>query len=162
MSSRRTTDVMVIGAGPAGLTAALELVAAGTSVAVLEARDRVGGRLLDHDLGDGHVKEIGRQFVGPTQDHILALAQEVGVGTYQAVVPRETLYVHDGKAKRFSGHTPPDLLALPDMRIALARIAKDRGASAALSSTSRLTAVGAPGRPLTGEAAECELSVGPM
>ncbi|WP_430379589.1 flavin monoamine oxidase family protein [Streptomyces sp. B1-3] len=117
-------DVVVIGAGLAGLSAARDLVAAGKSVAVLEARDRVGGRLLNHDLGDGQVTEIGGQFVGPTQDRILALAKDVGVETYRAEVPGENVYVHDGRAKRFSGHTPPDLLALPDMGIALARIGK--------------------------------------
>jgi monoamine oxidase len=116
-SGRRTNeaDVVVIGAGLAGLTAARELVAAGLSVAVLEARDRVGGRLLNHDLGDGQVTEIGGQFVGPTQDHILALAKDVGVAAYRATVPG------------FSGSTPPDPLALPDMGIALARIAKAVG-----------------------------------
>jgi monoamine oxidase len=120
-------DVVVIGAGLAGLTAARELVAAGLSVAVLEARDRVGGRLLNHDLGDGQVTEIGGQFVGPTQDHILALAKDVGVAAYRATVPGESVYVHGGTAKRFSGSTPPDPLALPDMGIALARIAKAVG-----------------------------------
>lgn len=118
------TDVVVIGAGLAGLSAARDLVAAGKSVAVLEARDRVGGRLLNHNLGDGQVTEIGGQFVGPTQDRILTLAKDVGVETYRAEVPGENVYVHDGRAKRFSGHTPPDLLALPDMGIALARIGK--------------------------------------
>jgi monoamine oxidase len=117
-----SADVVVIGAGLAGLTAARELVAAGRSVAVLEARDRVGGRLLNHDLGDGQVTEIGGQFVGPTQDRILALAAEVGVDTYKATVPGDRVYVNDGDAKRFSGHIPPDLFALPDMGIALARI----------------------------------------
>jgi len=128
-SGRRTNeaDVVVIGAGLAGLTAARELVAAGLSVAVLEARDRVGGRLLNHDLGDGQVTEIGGQFVGPTQDHILALAKDVGVAAYRATVPGESVYVHGGTAKRFSGSTPPDPLALPDMGIALARIAKAVG-----------------------------------
>ncbi|WP_329318155.1 flavin monoamine oxidase family protein [Streptomyces sp. NBC_01262] len=128
-SGRRTNeaDVVVIGAGLAGLTAARELVAAGLSVAVLEARDRVGGRLLNHDLGDGQVTEIGGQFVGPTQDHILALAEDVGVAAYRATVPGESVYVHGGTAKRFSGSTPPDPLALPDMGIALARIAKAVG-----------------------------------
>jgi len=125
--SRRDTDVVVIGAGLAGLTAARELVAAGKSVTVLEARDRVGGRLLNHDLGDGRVTEIGGQFVGPTQDRILALAKEVGVATYKAAVPGDRVYVRDGKARRFAGHTPPDLLALPDMGIALARIGQAAG-----------------------------------
>jgi monoamine oxidase len=96
-------------------------------VAVLEARDRVGGRLLNHDLGDGQVTEIGGQFVGPTQDHILALAKDVGVAAYRATVPGESVYVHGGTARRFSGSTPPDPLALPDMGIALARIAKAVG-----------------------------------
>ncbi|WP_020139593.1 flavin monoamine oxidase family protein [Streptomyces sp. 351MFTsu5.1] len=118
------TDVVVIGAGLAGLSAARDLVAAGKSVAVLEARDRVGGRLLNHELGDGQVTEIGGQFVGPTQDRILALAKDVGVETYRAEVPGENVYVHHGRARRFSGHTPPDLLALPDMGLALARIGK--------------------------------------
>ncbi|MFD3931840.1 flavin monoamine oxidase family protein [Streptomyces sp. NPDC058614] len=125
--SSREADVVAIGAGLAGLTAARELVAAGKSVAVLEARDRVGGRLLNHELGDGQVTEIGGQFVGPTQDRILALAKEVGVATYEAAVPGERVYVRDGKARRFAGHTPPDLLALPDMGIALARIGQAAG-----------------------------------
>lgn len=118
----RNTGVVVIGAGLAGLTAARELVAAGRSVAVLEARDRVGGRLLDHDLGEGRVAELGGHFVGPEQDHILALAKEVGVETFQATVPGEAVYVHDGWARRFSSDLPPELLVLPDLDPALARI----------------------------------------
>ena len=68
----------VVGAGFAGLTAARELAKAGKSVVVLEARDRVGGRVLNHELGGGEVSERGGTFVGPTQDHILALAKELG------------------------------------------------------------------------------------
>lgn len=84
-------DVVVVGAGLAGLTAARRLVAAGHSVAVLEARDRVGGRTLNHDLGGGHAVEAGGQFVGPTQDHILALAEEVGVKPYKSTRPGENI-----------------------------------------------------------------------
>jgi monoamine oxidase len=53
-------------------------------VLVLEARDRVGGRTFNHPLGDGQVIEAGGEFVGPTQDRLLALAKSVGVGTYKA------------------------------------------------------------------------------
>ena len=60
--------------GFAGLTAARTSLKAGHSVIVLEARNRVGGRVWNHDLGGGHVSERGGTFVGPTQDHVLALA----------------------------------------------------------------------------------------
>jgi monoamine oxidase len=80
---RAETDVIVVGAGLAGLTAARELAAAGYDVAVMEARDRVGGRVLNHSLADGHVVDAGGQFVGPAQRHVLGLAGELGV----AIIP---------------------------------------------------------------------------
>src|SRR5258707_15733659 len=79
---RPSADVVVVGAGFAGLTAARELVRAGRSVVVLEARDRVGGRVVNHDLGGGEISERGGTFVGPTQDHLLALARDLGIGTF--------------------------------------------------------------------------------
>jgi monoamine oxidase len=78
----RSVDVVVIGAGLSGLTAARTLAAAGRDVLVLEARDRVGGRTLNRSIGGGHVVEVGGEFVGPTQDHILALSRAVGVDTF--------------------------------------------------------------------------------
>ncbi len=115
-------DVVVVGAGLAGLTAARALVAAGRSVVVLEARDRVGGRTLNHDLGDGQVVEVGGQYAGPTQNHILELAAELGIATYPAYDEGASVYVRAGKAKRYSGDIPPDLLALPDLGVAMHRI----------------------------------------
>jgi monoamine oxidase len=79
----RRADVAIVGAGLAGLTAARRLVAAGRSVVVLEARDRVGGRTLNANLGGGHVTELGAQFIGPTHDRIAALAKAVGVATFK-------------------------------------------------------------------------------
>ena len=75
------SDVAVVGAGLAGLTAARELTAAGASVTLLEARDRVGGRTLNHPLGDGQVVEVGGQWIGPTQDRLAALADALGVAS---------------------------------------------------------------------------------
>jgi monoamine oxidase len=65
---RLRADVVVVGAGMAGLVAASDLVAAGKDVVVLEARDRVGGRLLNHSIGGGEVVEVGGQWLGPPQD----------------------------------------------------------------------------------------------
>ncbi|WP_086845993.1 flavin monoamine oxidase family protein [Amycolatopsis kentuckyensis] len=118
----RRTDVVVVGAGLAGLTTARELTAAGRDVVVLEARDRVGGRTVNHDLGDGKVVEAGGQFVGPTQDHILALAKQVGVETFPAYTEGASVYVNGDRARRYRGDIPPDPLALPDLGIAMRRI----------------------------------------
>lgn len=74
-------DVVIVGAGLAGLMAARELCAAGKSVVVLEARDRVGGRTLSHTLGDDTI-DLGAQWVGPGQDRLLTLADELGVKTF--------------------------------------------------------------------------------
>jgi monoamine oxidase len=72
-------DVVIVGAGLAGLTAARDLVAAGRSVLLLEARDRVGGRVVGQPIGDGSVVEMGGQYAGPTQDRILALAADLAL-----------------------------------------------------------------------------------
>ncbi|MFL5839090.1 MAG: flavin monoamine oxidase family protein [Thermoleophilaceae bacterium] len=82
-ASKLRADVVIVGAGLAGLTAARALTKAGQSVLVLEARDRVGGRTLNHALPDGQPVEAGGEFVGPTQDRVLALAKSVGIGTFK-------------------------------------------------------------------------------
>jgi monoamine oxidase len=102
-------DVVVVGAGLAGLTAARELRGAGLDVQVLEARDRVGGRTLSRQVGDHpeDVVELGGQWVGPTQHDVLALASELGIGTYPTNIRGRNLFEDDrGKVKRFRGTIP--------------------------------------------------------
>ena len=89
---RRRADVVVVGAGLAGLSAARVLAKAGRSVAVLEARDRVGGRILNRSVGGGEVVEVGGQWIGPTQDRLPALAREVGVETYGTYFEGQAVY----------------------------------------------------------------------
>jgi monoamine oxidase len=95
-ASHVKADVAIVGGGLAGLTAARNLVKAGHSVIVLEARDRVGGRTLNHILPDGQALEAGGEFVGPTQTRVLALAKSVGIGTYKAYNQGDNVYIHDG------------------------------------------------------------------
>ncbi|WP_424936399.1 flavin monoamine oxidase family protein [Arenibacterium sp. S380] len=100
-------DVVVIGAGAAGLTAANELRKAGLSVAVLEARDRVGGRLWT-DVIDGAMLEIGGQWVSPDQDALIQTISELGLETFSRYREGDSVYVGpDGQAKRFTGEMFP-------------------------------------------------------
>jgi monoamine oxidase len=109
-STRREADVAIVGGGLAGLTAALDLQAAGRVVVVLEARDRVGGRTLNADLGDGKVVELGGEWIGPTQDHIAALARDLGVETFPTYYDGEHLARIGGTIRRhpepFPGLSP--------------------------------------------------------
>ena len=99
-------DLAVVGAGLAGLAAARHAVAAGHSVVVLEARDRVGGRTLNEDIGDGKVVEVGGQWVGPGQDRLYALARETRVDTFPTHSEGENLIEFRGDLKRYKGTIP--------------------------------------------------------
>jgi monoamine oxidase len=101
------TDVVVVGAGLAGLTAARAVQAAGRSVLVLEARDRVGGRNLDLSIGSGKVVEMGGQWTGPGQDQVQALAKELGVGLFPTFSAGNNVYYRSGQAQSYSGDIPP-------------------------------------------------------
>jgi monoamine oxidase len=102
----READVVVVGAGLAGLAAARAVAAAGGSVVVLEARDRVGGRVLNHDIGDGKVVEVGGQWIGPTQDRLAELARELGVETFPTHAKGHNLLEYGGSVRRYTGTIP--------------------------------------------------------
>lgn len=99
-------DCCVIGGGFAGLTAALRLKQAGRSVAVLEARDRLGGRTFTEARGDGCWIDRGGAWIGPGQDRVRALMNEFGVGSYRQYTDGQALMVVDGKQYRYTGTIP--------------------------------------------------------
>ncbi|MGC5171321.1 flavin monoamine oxidase family protein [Microbacterium sp. DT81.1] len=105
--SEITRDVVIVGAGAAGLTAANELRRAGLSVAVLEARDRVGGRLWTDDI-DGAMLEIGGQWVSPDQEALKETLAELGLETYSRYREGESVYINRaGQLTRFTGDIFP-------------------------------------------------------
>ena len=123
----RQADVVVIGAGLAGLTAARELARDDRSVVVLEARNRVGGRVLNRPIGGGEESEAGGTFAGPTQNHILGLATELGIGTFPTFNEGENVYFVDGERTTYSdsgptGTAPPDPTILPDLATVVSRL----------------------------------------
>ena len=123
----KRVDVCVVGGGFAGLTAAYRVMRAGHSVALLEANDRVGGRVHNHDLGGGEVSEAGGTFIGPTQDRIRAMADTMGVDTFLTYNDGENVYVNSGERSTFSdtgptGSAPLDPLILPDLATVVAQL----------------------------------------
>jgi monoamine oxidase len=130
---RRDADVIVVGAGLAGLMAARQLIAARRAVLVIEARDRVGGRTVNASIGAGKVTEMGGQWVGPTQDRLLALAHELGVEIFPTYHEGRNLLELGGRLRRYKGTIPrlaPHVLfdvqrALRKLRRAAGRVPAD-------------------------------------
>jgi monoamine oxidase len=126
--SKHHADVVVIGAGLAGLTAARAIAATGRSVLVLEARDRVGGRTLTHTLDTGIYAELGGMFTGPTQDRIQALATAVGVGTFPTYNTGNNVFMGaNGRRSTYAntgplGSAPLDPVVAPDIIASVAQL----------------------------------------
>ena len=99
-------DLIVLGAGLAGLSAARDLVQGGADVLVLEARNRVGGRVEQVTLDDGRIVQLGGEVIGNAHTAYQQLVAELGLTLIPSYVaePGELTYVlHDGT---FVGDTP--------------------------------------------------------
>jgi monoamine oxidase len=118
-------NVIVVGAGFAGLSAARALRSGGKTVAVLEARDRVGGRTftkIDPTARAPWV-DVGGQWIGPTQHEITALVRELDVKTFPTWTRGDNLVVVNDRAKRYRGTIPRiALLGLLDLGLAKWRL----------------------------------------
>jgi monoamine oxidase len=120
-------DVVVIGAGFAGLTAARDLVRRGYRVTLLEGRSRVGGRSYTQTIA-GLPVDVGAMFVGPTQDALIALAAELGCATIPTYHRGKNLINWRGKVRSYSGTIPAlsvsGLLNMAWVRWRFARVAR--------------------------------------
>jgi monoamine oxidase len=114
MAESIEADVAIVGAGLAGLVAARKVAEAGARPLVIEARERVGGRLLNEEIGDGKVVEVGGQWIGPTQERLAALAAELGVGTFPTHDEGRHLIELSGRVASYAG-------AITDARLGLLR-----------------------------------------
>jgi monoamine oxidase len=116
-------DVCVVGAGYAGLAAARRLRQSGREVVVLEARDRVGGRVHTQHTADGVPYDIGGTWIGPGQDEMYKLAADLGIATYSTHVDGEVVLDIDGKVRRYRGRIPKlGPISLLGTGLALARL----------------------------------------
>ena len=119
--------MVVVGAGVAGLVTARLVQAAGHSVVVVEARDRVGGRTLNDEV-DGITVEVGGQWVGPGQDRINALIAELGLVTHPTYDDGGGVFELSGTRKVSKGENPPlSPLALAELLRAQRQVDKWRG-----------------------------------
>src|SRR4051812_24872668 len=124
---RVSTDVAIVGGGLAGLTCALRLAQAGRSVAVLEARDRVGGRTLTHTFDDDSVIDAGGESIGPTQGRVSGLVGELGLELFETRSDQTSQLLLGRRIPYAANAEPddPDYLAAGDALGKLDAMARD-------------------------------------
>ncbi len=99
-------DFCIVGAGFAGLTAALRLTQKGHSVMVVESRDRTGGKVWTKYLDDGTPIDLGGTFLGPTQDRIYSLLRELELEITPTPIKGDSQLVYKDKYYRYGKEAP--------------------------------------------------------
>ena len=100
-------DTIIIGAGLSGLAAGLKLKAAGKKFMILEARDRVGGRVFTKQLPNGGYVDLGAAWIGPTQTRMYELLKENCLEYFPTYDEGKSILRFHGKLKTYKGIIPP-------------------------------------------------------
>jgi len=108
VTEARHVDAVIVGAGIAGLTAARALLGAGRTVAVHEARDRAGGRLLSISDEEGAV-DLGATWFWPNEPHVQALAEQLGAGTFEQSLDGDAVFEADARGPQRINGNPIDV-----------------------------------------------------
>jgi monoamine oxidase len=121
---RLEADVAIVGAGFAGLSAAKHLTERGRTVVVLEARERVGGRVFTDKLPDGTAVDLGGQWIGPGQKRMYGLVEQHGMQVFKTYGEGRNVLWYAGKKRTFRGTVPllPDPWALACLGFAWVRL----------------------------------------
>lgn len=105
-----SVDVLVVGAGISGLRVATELAARGRNVLVVEARDRVGGRLLSVPMEDPTL-DLGATWFWPGETRVRALVDDLGLAVHRQHRTGDALYDDPRGVQRLAGN-PIDVESL--------------------------------------------------
>lgn len=125
METHSSYDVIIIGAGYAGLAAGLALQKAGKKFLLLEARNRCGGRILTEYFSADQYTDLGGQWIGPGHERMYALAKEFGIDTFHTHDAGKSSLLLNGKLKLYKGIIPPlPLFALLSLDRAIRKINK--------------------------------------
>ncbi|HEY9867474.1 MAG TPA: FAD-dependent oxidoreductase, partial [Candidatus Obscuribacterales bacterium] len=96
-------DCIIVGSGLSGLIAARNLHRAGHQILVLEAQDRIGGRMYGQQIAPNQYIDFGGQWVGPTQDRFLALLDEYKIPRFPSPLEGKTVFLYNGQRSEFNG-----------------------------------------------------------
>jgi monoamine oxidase len=105
VTDERSADVVVVGAGLAGVSAAAHLDTLGKRVVIVEARERLGGRLHSRAI-DGAAFDLGGQWIGPTQHRVHGLARELELATFEQYHRGRKVIELDGEVSSYRGSIP--------------------------------------------------------
>ncbi|MFD2203421.1 flavin monoamine oxidase family protein [Shivajiella indica] len=116
-------EVIIIGAGFSGISASKKLNQANIPFLVLEARDRLGGRVYTKKLSEDLYLDFGGQWIGPGQDRMYELCREFGLEYYETYDQGNNLLDFGKKVRKFKGLIPKlDIVSLINLDLVLKKL----------------------------------------